>query len=255
MIEPRDFIEFPLQVLSFGGGTQSTAMLLMIEEGTLPRPDVVIFADTGSELPETIEHIEQVAKPYIENVLKLPFIIARSHRAPLHGDYMRLKAIPIVGVRSCTGNFKIDPQRREIRKIVGNGRGKLLAQCWLGITTDEARRKPAEKDPREPLWIEKTYPLLDLIPTSRDECIALNEKHGWNVAKSGCFCCPYQGTKTWQELKRDHPDLFAIALEMERIKQENKPGRMGLHQDKPLSTIEDIVLDASMCDSGAGCFI
>ena len=57
----RDYLEEPLEVLSFGGGVQSTAMLLMVHEGILPRPDVVMFADTGSELPETIEHIEKNA--------------------------------------------------------------------------------------------------------------------------------------------------------------------------------------------------
>jgi len=250
----RDYLEEPLQVLSFGGGVQSTAMLLMVHEGTLPRPDVVMFADTGSELPETIAHIENNARPFIENVLKIPFIVCRSHRGALHDDYMRIQAIPMVGIRSCTDNFKIAPQRKAIRKIVGNRNGKLLAECWMGITTDEAKRKPEKKDPREPKWIEKTYPLLDLVPTSRAECQALNDRHNWNVVKSGCHCCPYQSTKSWLKLKKDHPELFAISLEMERLKNEKRPGKMGLHQDKPLSTIGHLDMADATCDSN-GCFL
>ena len=80
----RDYQKEPLQVLSFGGGVQSTAMLLMIHEGTLPKPDVVMFADTGSELPETIEHIETNARQFIEDVLQIPFIVCRSHRGSLY---------------------------------------------------------------------------------------------------------------------------------------------------------------------------
>lgn len=250
----RDYQKEPLEVLSFGGGVQSTAMILMVADGILPRPDVIMFADTGSELPETLEHIQANVIPFVENVLKLPFIICRSHRGALHDDYIRLKALPMVGVRSCTGNFKIDPQRREIRKIVGNRRGKLMARCWMGITTDESRRKPDKKDPREPKWVEKTYPLLDLVPTSREECQAINERHNWNVIKSGCFCCPYSGSKHWLKLREDHPDLFAIALEMEKIKNEHRPGKWGLFRERPLADLGTIDLEDATCDSG-GCFV
>jgi len=254
MINDRDYQKEPLQVLSFGGGVQSTAMLLMIHEGTLPKPDVVMFADTGSELPETIEHIETNARVFIEDVLKLPFIICRSHRGALHDDYMRLSALPMVGIRSCTGNFKIDPQRRAIREIVGKRNGVLMAQCWIGITTDEAKRKPETKSPREPKWVEKTYPLLDLVPTSREECQTLNLKYEWQVVKSGCFCCPYMGSKGWLDLKENHPDLFKIALEMERLKNIKRPGKWGLFREMPLSKLGTIEVKASTCDSG-GCFL
>jgi hypothetical protein len=39
-----------LEVISLGGGVQSSAMALMAEQGILlPRPDAAIFADTGHE--------------------------------------------------------------------------------------------------------------------------------------------------------------------------------------------------------------
>ena len=38
--------------LSYGGGIQTTTMVLMLAEGHLePLPDVAIFADTGAEPP------------------------------------------------------------------------------------------------------------------------------------------------------------------------------------------------------------
>ena len=150
----RDFSKEPLQVLSYGGGTQSTAMLIMMNQGLIPKADVVIHADTGSELPETVTFI-QTAKEYVENVLKIPFVIVNSHRGTLHDDYMKHGNIPIIGSRSCTGNFKIQPQRRFIRMIVGR-RNRLLAQCLLGITTDEAKRR-TEGDVS---WCGLKYPLL-----------------------------------------------------------------------------------------------
>lgn len=39
----------PLTYMAFGGGTQSMAMLILAAEGKIPRPDVVLFADTKGE--------------------------------------------------------------------------------------------------------------------------------------------------------------------------------------------------------------
>tara|TARA_R110000737_G_scaffold98490_1_gene132669 strand:- start:322 stop:1074 length:753 start_codon:yes stop_codon:yes gene_type:complete len=250
MIVQRDWSKFPLQVLSYGGGTQSTAMLIMIDNGSLTKPDIVIHADTGSELPETIEFIK-TAKDFTENKLGIPFVIVKSHLGSLHEWYLEKNAMPIIGIRSCTDKWKIRPQRRYMREIVGNGKGKVLAECWLGITTDEERRRTDSNVK----WCGLKYPLLDDYPISREGCISLNKKQGWNVIKSGCHCCPYQGGKTWLQLKTDHPDLFAISVEMEKRKIKVRGGKRGLYQNILLSDLTNITLPESACDSHAGCFI
>lgn len=245
----RDFTKDQLKVLSYGGGTQSTAMLILISMGKISKPDIVIHSDTGSELPRTIAFIE-VAKRYVEDKLKIPFAIVNSHRGSLHEDYLSKGNIPIVGSRSCTGNFKIAPQRRLIRSIVGR-KNKHLAECMVGITTDEKKRR-TQSDVK---WCSLVYPLLDEFAYTRNECILLNNLHGWDVQKSGCFCCPYQGGKQWIDLKNNHPDLFKIAIEMEEKKMKVKGGKMGLYQLRPLRDLDNITLEESKCDSGAGCFL
>jgi len=245
----RDFSIEQLNVLSYGGGTQSTAMLILIKMGYITKPDIVIHSDTGSELPETIEFI-QVAKKYVEDVLKIPFAIVKSHRGSLHEDYMKHGNIPIVGSRSCTSNFKIQPQRRLIRAIVGR-KNRHLANSMLGITTDEEKRRTEG----EVKWLKLTYPLLDQFRYTRKECIILNNLNGWDVKKSGCFVCPFQGGKSWLELKNNHPKLFQIAVEMENKKFEVKGGKLGLYQERRLSDLENITLEESKCDNGAGCFL
>ena len=257
IVEPRDWVKEPLQVLACGLGTQSCAMMFMVIDGLLPRPDIVLHADTGSELPETVALVEKARKLMAQ--IGIPFIVVRSDRGALHDDYFSHGAIPIMGIRSCTDNFKIAPQRRFIRTIVGNGgpRGAVLAQTWLGITTDEARRRSKSNVK----WNELIYPLLDEHPMSRDECIELNKINGWDVGKSGCFCCPYAGTTAYIELRDSHPDLFQQALDLEAnaetrvLERSGKPLRMGLLQGRKLSLLDEIVLPSSSCDSGAGCFI
>lgn len=255
----RDYQKEPLQVLSFGGGVQSTAMILLVKEGKLPKPDLVIHSDTGSEMPYTQPIIEEVEK--ICKDLEIDFRIVKSHRGKLHEDYLKNSAVPVIGVRSCTLNFKILPQRREIRKIVGSKNGVLLAECWLGITTDESNRRIKS----ELKWIGNKFPLLDKYVMNREQCLQLCKKYNLEVKKSGCFCCPYWGKKGFVNLFRNYPELFDICLEMESRYQEKyklkKTLTLGLTTLKNLQISnlfsfggEIIQEDESTCDSG-GCFL
>lgn len=252
-----DFVKNPLQVLSYGGGVQSTAMLLFIKDGLLPKPDIIIHADTGAEMPETIDHINKWVIPFCRDELDIPFIIVKSHRGSIYDDYMKIGAIPLMGFRSCTDNFKIAPQRRAIREIVGNKNGVLIAQCWLGITTDEEKRR-AKSNVK---WCGITYPLLDDYRVSRQDCLNRLKKENLEVIKSGCFHCPYAGTTFYQDLRLNHPTLFQKALDLEAnaekmvFDRHNKPLRAGLVQGKKLSLLDELNLPDSTCDSGAGCFI
>jgi 3'-phosphoadenosine 5'-phosphosulfate sulfotransferase (PAPS reductase)/FAD synthetase len=45
--------------VAFGGGTNSTAMLCGFRERGI-KPDLILFADTGGELPETYEHVMEM---------------------------------------------------------------------------------------------------------------------------------------------------------------------------------------------------
>ena len=48
-------------VISFSGGKDSTAMLLMMLEKNMPI-DEIIFCDTGKEFPQMYDHIDKVQK-------------------------------------------------------------------------------------------------------------------------------------------------------------------------------------------------
>ena len=43
-------------ILSFGGGTQSTAVVELILQGKLTRPERIVMADTGREASETWDY-------------------------------------------------------------------------------------------------------------------------------------------------------------------------------------------------------
>jgi hypothetical protein len=245
----RDYIQQPLEVLSYGGGVQSTAMLHMIAEGKLPMPDLVVFSDTGSERAETTDHIRNHTIPFCEEH-GIRFQIVTSHLGRLDDDYRERGAIPLIGTRHCTAKFKIRPIRRFLRTIVGGGAGKVLVHVWLGITTDEAQRE-GESDVK---WAKNVYPLLR-AGISREDCIQFNKERSINVVKSGCFMCPYQNGKEWLEVRENHPDLWDRSLTLEDAYFKKHPHRWkGLRYDKKKLRDDLEGFAGTKCDGPGGCF-
>jgi 3'-phosphoadenosine 5'-phosphosulfate sulfotransferase (PAPS reductase)/FAD synthetase len=61
-------------ILSFGGGTQTCAMVELVLQGRLPRPERIVMADTGREATETWEYAEANAMPRLDRAgFKLEF--------------------------------------------------------------------------------------------------------------------------------------------------------------------------------------
>jgi len=221
----------------------------MIKNGDLPRPDLVIFSDTGAERPETMDLIAEHIIPLC-TAMDLQFDIVRSHLGRLDEYYRSRGAIPMIGARHCTAKFKIRPIRRHIREIVGNARGKLLAEAWLGITTDEAHRESVS-DVR---WIQNRFPLLER-EISRQDCLDYLDREGYNVIKSGCFMCPYQSSQEWLEVREAYPELWKRALALEDQYFAQRPERWkGLRHDSKRLRDHLDEFEMSKCDSG-GCFI
>lgn len=44
------------QVLSYGGGVQTVAMVALVLQGRLPRPDMIVIADTSREKQSTWDY-------------------------------------------------------------------------------------------------------------------------------------------------------------------------------------------------------
>lgn len=258
----RDYVQDPLQVLSLGGGTQSTAMILMIQEGLLEKPDLVLFADTGSELPDTLEMIER-CKAICQD-LEIEFDVVRSPKKALHLQYLEDGSLPLIGFRTCTTEWKIRPIYRRIRQVVGMGRGNVLASSWIGITTDEDHRARES----EHKWIERKYPLIDLN-FSRDDCVKYCQDRGYDVKKSGCFMCPYQPIHQWERLQREWPEYFQEAIILEDKARANGftggllRSRESIHRFNHTHTLEDFGFqigsvqddDEFNCDPGSACFL
>src|SRR5436309_2995780 len=101
-------------ILSMGGGVNSTALLLMSQ------PDIVLFADTGSEKPGTYAYLEKFIKPYCEKK-KIPFVTVRREGKskysvwPMHEYWERKARIPFRKGRETTVMWKLRPLYKWVK--------------------------------------------------------------------------------------------------------------------------------------------
>lgn len=256
------------RVLSYGGGVQSSTIALMAARGEV-ECDAVIFCDTGSELQSTYDTVEFVSKEVQKSGIAFYTAYAHFNQSennhvngymPLHEWYTLHNRIPMVRNPRCTFNWKILPFRRLIRELYPS-KTKPLAQVMLGITTDEAHRA-RESNVQ---YLENVFPLLDM-DMSRQACIDWLKKNYPNqkFAKSGCFMCMYQGAKNWNALKANEPELFALAIQMERNARADgiKVGLWGgrsieaFNHDRTLKDFGfDFGPDDFDCEASGSCFL
>lgn len=203
-----------LVVCSFGGGTNSTAMLIgMVERGE--KCDLIVFADTGGEKPYTYEHIIDMSKWLVAH--NMPSIQTVRGTAPkmieddsLEGECLRIKALPSIayGYKKCSQKWKIAPINMYVGKFCKErGIDPASVIRMIGFDADETRR--AKDFPNE------KYPLIEWN-WGRDECVNAIKRAGLKLpGKSACFFCPSSKKHEILQLKRDYPDLAARAVAME----------------------------------------
>jgi hypothetical protein len=218
-----------LVALSLGAGVQSTAIALLAIDGTLPKPDAAIFADTGWE-PEAV--YRQVARITAE-CERAGITVHRVSQGNLRADAIdpahRFASIPYyvanpngsegMGRRQCTSEYKLAPITRKVRELLGASpptyrrvpKGRTCEQ-WVGFSTDEIGRANRRKDSQGVKYLTTRYPLLDL-GMSRDDCLTYLDGKGWgNTVKSACIGCPYHGNRQWRDLRDNHPAEWADAI-------------------------------------------
>jgi hypothetical protein len=205
-------------VVSFGGGVNSAAMLIGLYERDI-RPDLILFADTGGEKPETYAFLETMRTWTVRNMdLGIVTVCASKKTAPtLEASCLRLGVLPsiVYGFRTCSQRWKIEPQEKYLNTW------QPARDCWqrgsqvrkaIGIDAGEPQRAKILTDVKALSW----FPLIEW-GWARPECVEAIQRARLPVpVKSACFFCPSSKKREVLELRRDHPDLFARAVAMER---------------------------------------
>jgi hypothetical protein len=208
-------------IASFGGGVNSTAML--VEWVRLGRAlDLVLFADTGGELPETYAHVERFSSWLVERgAPPVTLVRARTRDGEaltLEAHSLKHRMLPSLayGFRSCSVKFKHEPQEKHVNHW------QPAVEAWahdervtklIGFHAGESHR--ADRAPSEDKKYRYQYPLIEW-GWGPDECIdAIRAAGLHSVGKSSCFFCPAMKRHEIVRLRESHPEQFARALALE----------------------------------------
>lgn len=215
-------------IVNYGLGTDSTALLVilvaMYRAGNADaRPDLIIFADTGSEKPETIAFLPVMNAFLRANGFPEVTVVAKGRRGTskdrsLHESCLRLHTMPSLayGGKSCSLKWKA----AEMDHWIGSWAPAIHARA-LGLpvvkligydaSPADLRRSANPGDAK----VSFAYPLRDAGLT-RPTLKGVIQLAGLpQPGKSACFMCPASKREEVVQLARRHPDLMDVALEIE----------------------------------------
>ncbi len=206
--------------VAYGGGVNSTALLCGFAERDIV-PDVVLFADTGGEKPETYTYLWSL-QAWLESVHFPSLFLVHNggmYRT-LENNCLSTHALPSLayGWRSCSEKYKKRPQDVFMHHfppaIAERKAGRRIIKA-IGYDTGESRRARIFDDDEYTHW----YPLIDW-GWGREECVSAIRRNGLAIPqKSACFFCPASTKKEVLALAENHPDLMHRALAIEENAQ------------------------------------
>ena len=258
-----------IEVFSSGGGTQSTAIAVLIIQGRLPRPDFICIADTGREMPTTWTYLNEVTIPKLKAIGLDVFRVGKEYCSDAAKDVFHQSGAILIPAFSnqggassklssfCSNEWKVRVVNRYLKQVHGIDRKEY--KKWIGFSFDETNRILRMQSGFEYKAGLIRFPLVE-IPTRRHEAIRIVEKAGWpKPPRSRCFDCPNQSDKEWFEVKKDFPSLFQSAIERDEYIR-TRDAHAFLHstitplKDVDLSQEDDLFSDTKGCSSGE-CFL
>lgn len=210
-------------VINFSGGRTSAYMTkrLFDEKGN---DFIVLFQNTGKEMPQTLDFINECDKRWGLNIVWLEyrpnntFEIVTYETASRKGEPFSYviehnnNFLPNQNMRYCTKAMKIDTARRYLKSI-----GIKEWTSFNGIRYDEPRRWSKMKN--LPDYQEIEMPLVGWKVTKKDVLEWWSKQEfdlGLVDPYGNCDCCFLKGKNKLGHIARETPDLLQWWIEWEK---------------------------------------
>lgn len=259
---PPPTVESRIQIVSYGGGVNTIAMLVLLKRRGIV-PHAIVMSDPGHEWPETYEYRDRVMQPWLLQVgFPKVVVVTREGEAryrprarwkgTLGEACIRNQELPAAayGMKGCSIKHKQDPmkwwcERQDwIQREWAAGR---RVTKLIGYDIDEPKRVMKHRQfvkgqpvdtfslPEENERYIPSYPVFD-AGMDREACEALIASEGLPpVGKSACRWCPFNTFEEWKKLRDQHPEDFAYAVNISRLAapRVDSPDRAGFLQCNP----------------------
>ena len=224
-------------IVSFSGGRTSGLLLYRILEaysGALPDDVRVAFANTGKEMPETLDFVRECSERWSVPIAWLEFTAAEEPQArwravdfasasrrgePFEALIRQKRYLPNPVARFCTTDMKIRPMKLWAQQTLGWGAWTVV----IGLRADEQRRVAKLSIPtREPF--DRSAPLAAAGITKADVGafwraqpfdLRLPNDNG-TTPLGNCDLCYLKGYTRITSILRDRPELGEWWARMER---------------------------------------
>lgn len=188
------------KVVSFSGGKDSLAVLLLAEKALGADGFRTIFIDTGLEFPETLEYVDGLSRD-----------ILKEGAGDSFWKNLRSMGPPARNRRWCCKVCKLGPVSRLINREFPEGCLSFMGERRYE-SLDRARRPRVDVNP----WIEKqvhAYPIIDW--TALDVWLYIfsrgakyNPLYEKGFTRIGCWLCPACDPYDFSLVERLHPGLW-----------------------------------------------
>ena len=196
-----------LFIASFSGGKDSQVMLDLVTR-VIPSEDlIVIYSDTGYELPSSLDLYANISSCYKEKYPDLKFLLAKNHDKVL--NYWDKMGSPSNVHRWCCGVMKTAPLYRLLKNYAKIGRQPHVLS-FIGTRAEESLRRASyqkiAKDAKHTNVINVS-PILEWSTTEVWLYLLLNKlyvntAYRKGLGRVGCIICPF--ASDWNDYLCNH---------------------------------------------------
>ncbi len=229
-----------MNIVSFGGGTNSPAMIIGLYQRHEPI-DLILFADTGAEFPHTYRFLmifnDWLAKHGLPFITTVQYRDRNGNRLTLEQECLRSGTLPSIayGHKQCSQKHKIAPQDKFCNHyppcLETWKQGQKVVK-FIGYDSGEQRRYNRSKEyASRSKKYDYRYPLVEW-GWDRERCKKEIKEAGLPLpGKTSCFFCPSMHKEEILNLQQSYPFLLDRALAIEERAQPNLKKIKGLGRD------------------------
>lgn len=189
-------------VTSFSGGKDSQVVLDLVTRVVPAEDVVVIYSDTGYELPSSLSLYDEVKDFYKQKYPNLRFYTAKNHQPVLH--YWDEIGTPSRIHRWCCSIMKSAPLSKLLKDIVGNGK-QPNAILFDGVRAEESPSRSSRSRIGKNVKHNKIINVSPILEWNATEIylylllngLPVNEAYRKGLSRVGCVICPY--SSSWSE--------------------------------------------------------